>query len=122
MAVPNLTSLTSPPTRAWLMRIALSLLAALVAGSLAYLVARGVTGVALFERQQRFLNEVASALRTGVMGLAGSDLRAMRLMVQQLDAQNEQLSLLIGFGVAAAAAVASYLWLERRAIAQLRQE
>jgi hypothetical protein len=100
---------------AWLTRVALSLAAAAVAGGLAYLVARSVTSVMLFVRQQQFLREVAGALRGGVLGLASGDLRAMRLLVQRLDAQNEQLSLLIGFAAAAAVAVASYLRLEWRA-------
>ena len=104
-------------TRAWLTRIAVSLLIAAVAGAMAYLIARAVTSVALFVRQQQFLQELAGAWRGGIMGLAASNLRVVRLMVQQLDAQNEQLSLWIGFGVAAVAVVASYLWLEWRAAA-----
>lgn len=110
---------TDPPQpssrRAWLTRIALSLAAAAAAGALAYLVARAVTSVLLFVRQQQFLREVAGALRDGITGLPGGNLHAVRLLVQQLDAQNEQLSLLIGFAVAALAAVASYVWLEWRA-------
>jgi hypothetical protein len=105
----------APATRAWLTRIALSLLFATTAGALAYLVARAATSLMLFIRQQQFLSEVAGALRGGVMGLAGGDLRNMRLLVQQLDAQNERLSMLIGFAVAAVVCVASYLWLEWRA-------
>ena len=115
VAAPNRSPIVAPANRAWLTRIALSLLFAAAAGTLAYLVARAVTSLILFVRQQQFLGEVAGALRGGIMGLAGGDLRAMRLLVEQLDAQNEQLSALIGFAVAAVAIVASYLWLEWRA-------
>jgi hypothetical protein len=100
--------------RGWLSRIAISLAAALLVGSLAFLVARAITDVALFAQQQQFLSAAANALRGGMLGLAHSNLHEQRLRVQQLDAQNEQLSLLIGFGVAALAAVGSYLWMERR--------
>ena len=81
---------------------------------LAYLVARAITSAALFVQQQQFLREVASALRGGILGLAGGNLHTIRLLVQQLDAQNEQLSALIGYAVAAVAVVASYVWLEWR--------
>jgi len=101
-------------TRGWLARIALGLAFALLAGALAFLVARAIGGVILFAQQQEFLREAAGAMRGGIPGLADGNLREMRLQVQQLDVQNERLSLLIGFAVAALAAVASYLWMERR--------
>ena len=102
-------------TRGWLARIGISLTIALLCGGLAYLIARAITGVVLFVRQQQLLHEIVSAFQGGVEGLAGGNLRAIRLLVQQIDARNEQLSLLIGFGAAMLAVVASYLWLERRA-------
>ena len=102
-------------TRGWLVRVALSLLAALLAGVLAFLVARAIGSVLLFAQEQELLREAASAMRGGILGLADGNLRAVRLQVQQFDAQNEQLSLLIGFAAAALGALVSYLWLERRA-------
>ncbi len=105
--------------RPWFGRIALSLGLALVAGALAYLVARAITGAVLLYQQQ-FLGEITSAFSGGIENLPSGDLRAARKLVQQLDAQNELLSLLIGFGVAAIAIVASYLWLERRAAKMLQ--
>jgi hypothetical protein len=101
--------------RAWLLRVAISLAIALAAGIMVYLVTRAITSVVLFVRHQQLLAELGSALRGGVEGLAAGDLRAARLAVQQLDAQNEQLSLVTGFVAAAVAVVTSYLWLERRA-------
>jgi hypothetical protein len=100
--------------RGWLSRVAFSLASALLAGALAFLLARAVTSVLLFAQQQQFLREAAGALRGGIAGLADSNLRDVRLRVQQLDAYNQQLSLLIGFAVAAVVVVASYIWLERR--------
>jgi hypothetical protein len=100
--------------RGWLVRVALSLAAALLVGALVYLIARAIGGVALLAQQQELLREAAGALRGGVEGLAGSNLREVRLRVQQIDARYEQLSLLAGFASAALAAVVSYLWLERR--------
>jgi hypothetical protein len=108
--IPRLTA----DLRGWLARVALSLAAALLAGALAYLVARAIGGVALLAQQQELLSEAAGALRGGVEGLAGSNLREMRLRVQEIDARYERLSLLAGFAFAALAAAASYLWLERR--------
>jgi H+/Cl- antiporter ClcA len=101
-------------TRRWLTRIVLSLAAALLAGALAFLVARAIGGVLLFAQQQELLREASGAFQGGILGLAEGNLRAVRLRVQQFDANNQQLSLLIGFVVAALAAVASYLWMERR--------
>jgi hypothetical protein len=92
----------------------LSLSAALLVGALVYLVARAIGGVALLAQQQELLREAAGALRGGVEGLAGSNLREVRLLVQQIDARYERLSLLAGFVSAALAAAASYLWLEQR--------
>jgi hypothetical protein len=102
-------------SQAWLMRIVLSLAIAAGSGALAYLIARAVTSVMLLVQQRAFLRQLAGAMRSGIVGLAGSDLHTARLLVQQLAARYEHLSLLIGFAVAAVAVVVSYLWLERRA-------
>ncbi|MBK9711250.1 MAG: hypothetical protein IPO81_07960 [Kouleothrix sp.] len=107
-------------TRAWLVRVALSLAFALVAGALAFLLARGAFAVALFVRHQLLLREVAGGLRGGVEGLAGGGLRAARLLMQQIDARDERLSLLIACAAAAVAVVAGYLWLERRSRAPVK--
>lgn len=100
---------------AWLRRVGLALAAALGAGALAFLVARGVGAVVLFVQHQQLLREVAGVVGGGIEGLAGADLRAVRLQLQLLDAEYERLSLLLGTAAAAAAAVATYVRLERRA-------
>lgn len=107
---------------AWLGRVALSLLAALVAGALAYLLARAVSGVWLFVYHQQLLREVAGALQGGVESLPGGNLRAARQALAQLAQQHEQISLAAGFVAAALAVLASYLWLERRAAASYGRE
>jgi hypothetical protein len=100
--------------RRWLARVALSLVVALLAGALAFLIARAAGSVALFAQQQDLLREASSALRGGVEALGAGNLREVRLQVQQIDARNERMSLLIGFGAAGLAAVVTFLWLERR--------
>ncbi len=72
--------------------------------------ARAILNVGLFAQQQEFLRAAAGAFKGGIMGLGEGNLRELRLRVQQLDAQNERLSLLIGFASAALAAVASYIF------------
>jgi hypothetical protein len=105
----------SQERRAWLARIVISLAGALGVGVLAYLVTRAITGARLFIQHQQLVREASSALRGGIDGLAGSNLRAVRQMLEQLDAQNQQISLLAGFLAAAVAVAGIYLWLEWRA-------
>jgi hypothetical protein len=92
-------------TRAWLGRIALSIGFALAAGLAIYLLARAVGSVTLFVRHQDLLRKMATALSGGLDGLAGGDLRGARQLLEQLDARNELISLIVGFLAAALAAV-----------------
>jgi hypothetical protein len=101
--------------RAWLRRVGVSLAAALAAGALVFLTARGALAVALFVQQQQLFAEVAGTLQGGIEGLASGDLRAARRQLQALDAAYLRVSLLAGFAAAAAAAVLVYLREERRA-------
>lgn len=102
--------------RAWLVRLLLSAAIALCAGLLVFLVARGIGSVMLFMQEQRFLAEVAGAMSGGIEGLGGGDLRAVRLRVEQLDAQYYRISILLGLVGATLAAILSYLRLERTAL------
>jgi hypothetical protein len=97
---------------AWLRRVVWALAAALAAGALVFLAARGVGALALFAQHQQLLREVAGTLGGGIEGLATGELRAVRLQLQRLDAEYERLSLLAGAAAAALAAVATYLRLE----------
>lgn len=108
--------------RAWARRVAISLAAALGAGALAYLMVRAITGALLLIRQRQLLGQVAGALRGGLDGPPSSDLRAARLLLGQIAERNLQISLAAGFGVAAVAAVAMYLWLERRVVGSAHEQ
>jgi len=101
--------------RAWLRRVTLALGAALVAGLLGFLVARGAWGVALFVQQQQLLSEIAGTLQGGIEALPAGDLRAARQRLEQLDADYERASVLVGALAAAIAAVVVYLRDERQA-------
>ncbi|GAB4214622.1 MAG: hypothetical protein OHK0022_53430 [Roseiflexaceae bacterium] len=105
---------TRQPDQPWLRRIALSLLAALVCGALAFLVARGIGGALLFAQQQQVLVEVVGAAQGGLETPPSGDLRALRKRLQEQDAQYEQISLFVGFAAAGLAAAGCYLWLELR--------
>lgn len=98
----------------WLRHVALALLAALAAGALVFLAARGVGAAALFAQQQSLLREVAGTLGGGIEGLAGGDLRAVRRELERLDAEYWRLSLAAGTLAAALAAATTYLRLERQ--------
>jgi hypothetical protein len=98
----------------WAGRVLVSLAMALAVGAMAFLIARAIGSVALFWQQQQFLAEVAGALRGGIEGLGQTNLRAVRLEVQRLDAQYLRVSLATGFGAAGITAVAGYVWLELR--------
>lgn len=106
----------SEETRAWLVRLLLSLLIALTAGALGYLVARALSSAYLLYQQQQFIQETTGVLGGGgIEALANSNLRALRQTVAALEAQYTRLSIQIGFACAALAAVISYIWLERHA-------
>lgn len=121
MARITTTWITDSKTRDWFKRIALSLGGALGVGVLAYLIARAVTSVLLFIQEQQFLSAVSTAVGGDIMALATTNLHEIRLEVQQLDAQNQLLSVRIGFAAALVAAVVLYLWLEKRALAKEQQ-
>ncbi|HEU4326125.1 MAG TPA: hypothetical protein VFS21_23495 [Roseiflexaceae bacterium] len=102
------------PARPWLRRVALSLLAALLCGGLVFLAARGIGGALLFVQQQQTLAAVVGVAQGGLEQPPDADLRALRRSLQAQDAQNEQISLLLGFVAAGLAAAGCYVWLELR--------
>lgn len=109
------TSLHLTTHIAWLRRVALSLMAALAAGLLVFVVARGVSGALIFIEHQELLRSAAAALRNGIEGLPTADLRTARLRAEQSAAMHTQIGLLLAFIAAAITAAGSYLWLEQRA-------
>lgn len=100
-------------TSPWLRHLALALLAALMAGLLVFVAARGVGAALLFWQQQELFGQVAGTLGGGIEGLAGTDLRAARRELQRLDADYWRTSVLAGALAAALAGVGVYLRLER---------
>ncbi len=108
-------SLRLTPPIAWLRRVALSLIFALAAGLLVFIVARGISGALLFVEHQELLRSAAAALRNGIEGLPTADLRAARLRAEQSAEMHMRIGLMLAFVVAALTAAGSYLWLEQRA-------
>lgn len=100
-------------TRIWLRRVALSLLIGLAIGLIAWLAARGILGVLLFAREQQLLADLAGALSGGIEGLAGSNLRAIRLRVQALAAEYDRISLLVGLAAGGISWLLAYIRAER---------
>lgn len=107
------------PNLTWLRRVLISLVLALVAGALVYLVVRGATGAWLFFQQQQLLRDVISAVQSGLDAPPSADLRAIRREIAALDARNAWLSLIAAAVAAAVAAAGGYVWLEQRAEPQV---
>ncbi|MCS7288085.1 MAG: hypothetical protein NZ699_03020 [Roseiflexus sp.] len=101
--------------RAWMRRVALSLVFAAAVGLLVFIVARGISGALLFVEHQELLRSAAAAVRTGIEGLPTADLRTARLRAERSMDLHTQIGLLCAFAAAALTAVGSYLWLEQRA-------
>lgn len=101
---------------AWSKHLVLSLLAALVMGSLSYAAAQALTSAALLYQQQPFFQEATTVLREGdITALAGSRLHEVRQQVRALEEHYARLSLQAGGVAALAAALLTYLRLEWKA-------
>ena len=110
--------ISSADTRAWLGRIALSVLIALAVGGLVYVVARAGTSVDLIRRQQALFRDITAALQSGdVQQLAAANIRARRQELRALETGYNQISAQAAIAAAGIAAVAGYIVLERRASA-----
>jgi hypothetical protein len=107
-----MTTDTVDRNRIWLGRLARAAATGIAIGLLAYMISRGVAGVALLGQQQALLGNM-----TGVIGnLDGPpavDLHAARKAIQALDTQYAQISALFGLALGTIAAVIMYLRLER---------
>jgi hypothetical protein len=101
--------------RAWLLRIATSLLLGVLLGALALALGRGIGGAWLLWSEQEALRGMSGVLLGGLEGPPASDVRALRQHLTRQTAAVHDLAARIGYGVAALGAVACYLWLERRA-------
>lgn len=116
--------MTGEPTlnsyRAWLRRVALSLILAIAVGLLTLIIARGISGAWLFIEHQELVRAAAATLRNGIEGLPSADLRAARLRAEQSAAVHMRIGMAVAFVVAALTAAGSYLWLEQRAARSVR--
>ncbi|MBU6335443.1 MAG: hypothetical protein KGS47_13730 [Chloroflexi bacterium] len=104
--------------RAWLLRIATSLLLGVLLGALALALGRGIGGAWLLWSEQEALRGMSGVLLGGLDGPPASDVRALRRHLARQAAVIDALGARIGYGVAALGAVVGYLWLERRASLQ----
>ncbi|NJN67042.1 MAG: hypothetical protein HC884_10195 [Chloroflexaceae bacterium] len=99
----------------WLNHLVLSLLIALGVGGLSYAAAQAIASAALIYEQQPFFRETTAVLREGdITALAGSRLHEVRQQVEALAARDTHRCVQVGIVAAFAAAVVSYLWMERK--------
>jgi H+/Cl- antiporter ClcA len=98
----------------WLKNLAASVGIALLVGAVCYLIARATTSAYLLYQQQHAIQQTAALLREGegIIALRDTNLRDIRRHMDMLHAHYQRLSLHIGLGAAALAALGSYLWLE----------
>ncbi len=99
-------------TDAWLGRLALALLIGTLAGVLAYLVGRAAGAAWLLLNQQELIEATRLALEQGVMGLADSNLRALRLAAEAQQQRVAEVSAWLGLGIGVITAVGAFVRLE----------
>ncbi len=112
MATDNVTA---EPMRVWLGRVAVAVVIGLLAGVIAYLTARAIGSAWLLLSQQALVEATRLALQEGVMGLANTNLRALRLAAEAQQRAIAELSEWIGLGVALAASIIAFVRLELQA-------
>ncbi|MBO9337908.1 MAG: hypothetical protein J7464_04225 [Chloroflexus sp.] len=105
-------SSTSDTLQAWLVRLLLALLIGTLTGIIAYLSARAIGAAWLLLHQQELIEATRQALQQGVMGLADTNLRALRLAAEAEQNRIAELSTWFGLGVAFLAAVMTFVRLE----------
>ncbi|GAB4129966.1 MAG: hypothetical protein OHK0050_44100 [Roseiflexaceae bacterium] len=96
--------------RAWFGRLGLALLIGLAIGGLAYLSARGVTGVMLLADQRELLSSFSSF---SLDGPPSTDLRAARKQLDAIAEQYHRLSILTGLLIGTMGAIGAYLRFEQ---------
>ncbi len=100
--------------QSWLGRLLLALVVGCLIGLLAYLAARAVGSVWLLLHQQELINATRQALQQGVMGLADTNLRALRLAAEAQQYHISEVSTWFGFGTGFIAAIIAFVRLESR--------
>jgi Pyruvate/2-oxoacid:ferredoxin oxidoreductase gamma subunit len=106
-------SSTSDTLQAWLVRLLLALLIGTLTGIIAYLSARAIGAAWLLLHQQSLIEATRQALQQGVMGLADTNLRALRLAAEAEQNRIAELSAWFSLGMAFLAAVVTFVRLER---------
>jgi hypothetical protein len=105
--------------RAWGVRIAVSVLVGVMLGVLAFGVSRGISGAWLLWSEQAALRDMSGVVLGGLDGPPATDVRALRRSLAQQASAAHELGVRIGYGVAAVGTLACFLWLERRAWADV---
>lgn len=100
--------------RQWLSRLAIALVIGLLAGVMAYLIARAVGSAWLLISQQALLEATRQVLREGVIGLANTNLRELRLAAEAQQRMCAEVSLWIGLGSGLMAAIGALVRMELR--------
>lgn len=98
--------------QSWLGRLLLALAIGCLVGILAYLAARAIGSVWLLLNQQELINATRQALQQGVMGLADTNLRALRLAAEAQQYHISEVSTWFGFGTGLIAAIIAFVRLE----------
>lgn len=104
--------MAAEPVRAWLGRLAIAILIGALAGVVAYLTARAIGSAWLLLNQQALIDATRQALQEGVMGLANTNLRALRLAAEAQQRFIAELSGWIGLGAFLLAAIVAFVRLE----------
>jgi hypothetical protein len=102
--------LSEESNRAWFGRIGLAMLLGFAIGGLAYLSARGVTGVMLLADQRELLSSISGF---SLDGPPSTDLRAARKQLDAIAEQYHRFSILTGLLIGTIGAVGAYLRFEQ---------
>ncbi len=101
-------------TRQWVGRLAAALIIGILAGVIAFLTARAIGSAWWLVNQQALLEATRQALQEGVIGLANTDLRALRMAAEAQQMMIAEVSAWIGLGVGLTAAIGALVRLELR--------
>ncbi|MFN3373727.1 MAG: hypothetical protein ACK44M_09195 [Chloroflexus sp.] len=102
-------------TYTWLIRLVLAAVIGVLAGVITYLTARAIGSAWLLLNQQALIEATRQALQQGVMGLADTNLRALRLAAEAQQNIMTEISAWFGLGVAVIVAIIAFVRLESTA-------
>lgn len=102
-------------THTWLIRLVLAAVIGVLAGVITYLTARAIGSAWLLLNQQALIEATRQALQQGVMGLADTNLRVLRLAAEAQQNIMTEISAWFGLGVAVIVAIIAFVRLESTA-------